>query len=154
MSRAVTDLDDLDHAIAVRLGSDEFGLKVIDRLEMPESEALPRQQGHCGVWWDMPSSRNTGAAEGDRQRAWVTVQDRLLVYLFYRVKPRAQLDSRRLALAKERTVREALTRYDWESPVPARFTYIRTVNRAYVGDFYRIEQEFSVDVARSVGGRS
>jgi hypothetical protein len=149
MSETTAPLGTLDAAIETLLDA-LTGLSVVDRLEMSNNAALPRQPGQGGIFYELRSTSNKPRER--RQVGRARVEDRLVVVLFWRVNPHTQNVSRRAALTKEKVIRDALTGQAWNDAQAIRVTYLRSPRRGVAGEFYRIEQEFGVVAMRSLGG--
>jgi hypothetical protein len=148
MSETTAPLDTLDAAVATLLDA-LTDLSVVDRLELRNDAALPRQPGQGGIFYELRTTANKPRER--RQVGRARVEDLLVVTMYWRINPHTQLVSRRAALTKEQVIRDALTGKAWNDAQAIRVTYLRS-RRNIRAEFYRIEQEFGVVAMRSLGG--
>ena len=143
----LVELESVIDAIEARLVADAtLALTFVDRLIQPEG--TPKRLAHQGVWITLGSTANLGER---RQRHESRMEDSITVGLSYRINPHDQRASRRAAVALETSIRQQMTHYPWSAPLGFVIAYEGTTSRGVDGEYYLIEQDFSIDRLGGLG---
>lgn len=144
---STVELETVIEAIEARLVADAaLGLVFVDRLLQPQGS--PKTLAHQGVWITLGGTSNQG---GRRQRVDTEMEDTLSVGLSVRISPHEQRASRRAAVALETAIRKQLTHYPWAAPLGFEVTYEGTGSRGVDGEYYVIDQAFTITRVGELG---